>query len=122
MVIPGPGMRDETVISLVDSLVGRLWAIFVEQTRLDAADPTGWTDPTSTQEKTEPCKNQAKWSTPRKRPDWASFRSDVTMVAPDGILRQRRWLPTPKRPPEVTVMVVRRKGSRVNPICKENHK
>ncbi|PKI73704.1 hypothetical protein CRG98_005945 [Punica granatum] len=29
------------------------------------------------------------------RPDWAVFGSDVTMVAPDGILMQGQRIPTP---------------------------
>ncbi|PKI66854.1 hypothetical protein CRG98_012720 [Punica granatum] len=33
-------------------------------------------------------------------PDWASFKSDVTTVAPNGILMQGRWPPTPKIPPK----------------------
>ncbi|PKI50527.1 hypothetical protein CRG98_029081 [Punica granatum] len=59
---------------------------------------------------------------PKDRPDWASFRLDVTTVALDGILLHVRWLLTPKGPLEVTVVVVSRKGSPVDPICKENRK
>ncbi|PKI51096.1 hypothetical protein CRG98_028525 [Punica granatum] len=51
-------------------------------------------------------KDQTKESTPRNKPDWASFGSFVTTVAPDGILLQGRRLPTPKRPPEVAIVVV----------------
>ncbi|PKI67873.1 hypothetical protein CRG98_011731 [Punica granatum] len=64
---------------------------------------------------TEPCKDQAKQSTPSNRPDLASFGSDVTTVAPDRILMQGQWLPTPKRPPEVTVVVVWFQSYRVDP-------
>ncbi|OWM90906.1 hypothetical protein CDL15_Pgr027393 [Punica granatum] len=59
---------------------------------------------------------------PGNRPDWAVFGSDVTRVVPDGILMQGQWLPTPKRPSEVTVVVFRRKESRIDLICKENAK
>ncbi|PKI73453.1 hypothetical protein CRG98_006161 [Punica granatum] len=58
---------------------------------------------------------------PRNRPNWVVFGSDITTVAPDGILTQGQWLLTPKRPPEVTVVIVRRKESRIDSICKENH-
>ncbi|OWM83062.1 hypothetical protein CDL15_Pgr011744 [Punica granatum] len=69
-----------------------------------------------------PAKITENKARPGNRPDWAVFRSNVTMVAPDGILLQGWWLPTSKRPPEVTVVIVRRKESRVDPICKKNAK
>ncbi|PKI60537.1 hypothetical protein CRG98_019013 [Punica granatum] len=56
------------------------------------------------------------------RPDWAVFGSDVTTVSPDGILRQGQWLPTPTWPPEVAVVVVLRKESRINSISKKTSK
>ncbi|OWM87871.1 hypothetical protein CDL15_Pgr008317 [Punica granatum] len=37
-------------------------------------------------------KNRAR---PGYKPDWVVFGSDVTTVAPDGILRQGWWLLTP---------------------------
>ncbi|PKI60744.1 hypothetical protein CRG98_018864 [Punica granatum] len=37
------------------------------------------------------------------RSDWAVFRSDVTVVSSDGILRQGQRLLTPNSPPEVAV-------------------
>ncbi|PKI44360.1 hypothetical protein CRG98_035246 [Punica granatum] len=40
--------------------------------------------------------------------------------APGGLLMQGRWLPTPKRPPDVAVMVVLREVTRVNPTYKKN--
>ncbi|PKI61507.1 hypothetical protein CRG98_018091 [Punica granatum] len=48
--------------------------------------------------------NSPGWAV--SRPDWPVLGSEVTTVAPDGILMQGRWLPTPNRPPEVAVMVV----------------
>ncbi|OWM72923.1 hypothetical protein CDL15_Pgr016555 [Punica granatum] len=48
------------------------------------------------------------------RPDWAVFGSEVATVAPNGILMQGRWLPTPKRPPKVAVVVVRFQSYRVD--------
>ncbi|PKI78418.1 hypothetical protein CRG98_001191 [Punica granatum] len=59
---------------------------------------------------------------PRNKPDWAVFGSNVTTVALDEILLQVQWLPTPKRPPEVAMVVVRRKEPRIDLICKENRK
>ncbi|PKI73457.1 hypothetical protein CRG98_006165 [Punica granatum] len=83
---------------------------FIE-TRIVATDPTGGV-------------NRPDWypSTSRNRPDWAVLGSDVTTVAPDEILMHGQWFLTPKRPPKLVVVVVRRKESRIDPICKENHK
>ncbi|PKI72118.1 hypothetical protein CRG98_007505 [Punica granatum] len=53
------------------------------------------------------------------RRDWAVFGSNITTVAPDGILRQGQQLPTPNRPLEVTVVVVMRKESRIDSIYKK---
>ncbi|PKI73240.1 hypothetical protein CRG98_006375 [Punica granatum] len=52
---------------------------------------------------------------PKNRSDWAVFGSDVTTVAPDGILMQGQRVPTPKRPPEVAVVVVWFQSCRVDP-------
>ncbi|PKI64871.1 hypothetical protein CRG98_014738 [Punica granatum] len=43
------------------------------------------------------------------------FGSEVTTVAPDGILMQGPSFPTPKRPPEVAVVVVWFQNCRVDP-------
>ncbi|PKI71994.1 hypothetical protein CRG98_007610 [Punica granatum] len=82
MVIPSPGMRDETVKSRVGPLVG-------QSCRVDLYNPAKIT------------KSRARLG---NRPDWAVCGSDVTTVAPDGILRQGQWLPTPNRPLEVGVI------------------
>ncbi|PKI54609.1 hypothetical protein CRG98_025123 [Punica granatum] len=79
---------------------------------MEATDPTGALD-------------IPDWHPARNKPEQIRqvvIGSDVTTVAPDGILLQGQWIPTPKRPPEVTVVVARRKQSRVDPICKENRK
>ncbi|PKI73823.1 hypothetical protein CRG98_005807 [Punica granatum] len=47
------------------------------------------------------------------------FGSEFTTVDPDGILMQGQRLPTPNSPPEVMVVVVWRKESRIDPICKK---
>ncbi|OWM90920.1 hypothetical protein CDL15_Pgr027407 [Punica granatum] len=49
------------------------------------------------------------------QPDWAVFGSEVTTVAPDGMLMQGQWLPTPKRLPEATVVVVWFQTNQVHP-------
>ncbi|PKI67276.1 hypothetical protein CRG98_012348 [Punica granatum] len=92
-------------MGLLEVGLDRWWVgfglFFVVHTRIGATDPTGALD----------------------RLDWAPvFESNVTTVAPDGILRQGQWLSTPNRPPEVTVVVVWRKGARIDPIFKKNSK
>ncbi|PKI47437.1 hypothetical protein CRG98_032178 [Punica granatum] len=57
--------------------------------------------------------NKPDWKL--SRPDWAVFASEVTTVAADGILMQSQWLPSPKRPPEVAVVVVWFHTYRVDP-------
>ncbi|PKI42656.1 hypothetical protein CRG98_036938 [Punica granatum] len=47
------------------------------------------------------------------------FWSEFSTVDPDGILMQGQRLPTPNSPPEVMVVVVWLKGSRIDPICKK---
>ncbi|PKI58782.1 hypothetical protein CRG98_020841 [Punica granatum] len=47
------------------------------------------------------------------------FGSEFTTVDPDGILMQGQRLLTPNSPPEVMVVVIRRKGSQIDPICKK---
>ncbi|PKI74539.1 hypothetical protein CRG98_005081 [Punica granatum] len=47
-----------------------------------------------------PAKITENRARPGNRPDWAICGLDVTTVAPDGILRQGQWFPTPNRPPK----------------------
>ncbi|OWM75367.1 hypothetical protein CDL15_Pgr021083 [Punica granatum] len=63
-------------------------------------------------------RNSPDWKL--SRPDWAVFGSEVTTVAPDGILIQGQWLPTLKRPPEVAVVVVWLQTYRVDPYSPAN--
>ncbi|OWM72785.1 hypothetical protein CDL15_Pgr024837 [Punica granatum] len=56
---------------------------------------------------------------PGNWPDWAVFGSEFTTVDPNGILMHGQRLPTPNSPLEVMVVVVWRKGSRIDPICKK---
>ncbi|OWM91340.1 hypothetical protein CDL15_Pgr000284 [Punica granatum] len=53
------------------------------------------------------------------RPDWEVWEETVLSEAPDGILLQGLWLPTPKRPLEVAVAVVWQEKPRVDPIYKK---
>ncbi|PKI58129.1 hypothetical protein CRG98_021478 [Punica granatum] len=77
---------------------------FIESYRVDPYSPAKIT------------KNRVR---PGKRPDSAVFRSEFTTVDPDGTLMQGQQIPTPNSPPEVMVVVVWRKGSRIDPICKK---
>ncbi|PKI50466.1 hypothetical protein CRG98_029149 [Punica granatum] len=52
----------------------------------------------------------------RKSKAKSVFGSEFTTVDPDGILMQGQRLPTPNSPLEVIVVVVWRKGSRIDPI------
>ncbi|OWM78198.1 hypothetical protein CDL15_Pgr015017 [Punica granatum] len=97
MVIPSPGMRDGIVGSRVGSLSYQ-------------ADPYS------------PAKIMENRVCPGSWPDWAVVGSEFTTVDPDGILMQGQLLPTPNLPPEVMVVVIWRKGSRIDPICKKNRK
>ncbi|PKI58361.1 hypothetical protein CRG98_021236 [Punica granatum] len=48
-----------------------------------------------------------------------SRKETALSEAPSGILLQGHRLPTPKKPPKVAVVVVWRKETRVDPICKK---
>ncbi|PKI56562.1 hypothetical protein CRG98_023088 [Punica granatum] len=62
-----------------------------------------------------PAKIKQNRACPGTNPTRASLGSDITTVAPDGILMQGRWLPTPKRLPEVAVVIVCFQSYRVDP-------
>ncbi|PKI70109.1 hypothetical protein CRG98_009572 [Punica granatum] len=72
-----------------------------------------WVDPYS------PTKITENRVCPENWPYWAVFGSEFTTVDPDGILMQGQRLPTPNSPMKVMVVVVWRKGSRIDPICKK---
>ncbi|PKI72873.1 hypothetical protein CRG98_006741 [Punica granatum] len=72
-----------------------------------------WVDPYSPAKITENIVHPGNW------PNWAVFGSKFTTVDPDGILMQGQRFPTPNSPLEVMVVVVWRKGSRIDSICKK---
>ncbi|OWM64672.1 hypothetical protein CDL15_Pgr013830 [Punica granatum] len=121
--VPTPKRPTEVTVMVVWFQSSRVDLYSPAKIKQNRARPV--TDPTWQSYRVDPytpakiTKNRAR---PGNRPDWVVFGSDVTMVAPDGILMQGQWFPTPKRPLEFAVVVVQRKDSRIGSICKENTK